>query len=197
MFRNGFTGLVLSAFLVPAAAMSATSELPVSADRCAIFHALTGRVAPDCVPPDLAALGVARRLPPQGFDPAAASLDSAPSEQGYFIRFPFNSSELTEEYENHLARLGAVLASPQLANTCVKLVGHADSVGGPAFNIALSRKRAKMVAATLATASRVDMSRITYEARGESQLIAGIPGPHPLNRRVEILARHRTETTCD
>lgn len=197
MFRNGFTGLVLCALIGSTPAMSETSELPVSADHCAIFYALTRTAAPNCAPPDQEGLGMARSLPPKGFDAAAASLDSVPVEQGYFIRFPFNSNELTAEYENHLARLGAVLASPQLVNTCVKLVGHADSVGGPTFNINLSRKRAKMVAATLAAGSRVDMGRISYEARGESDLIEGIPGPHPLNCRVEILARHRTGETCD
>lgn len=181
---------------VAAPVVSNTVELPVSADRCAIFYALTHQVAAGCVAPQVTQLGAARRLPPAGFDQAAASLDSAPEEQGYFIRFAFNSNALTEEYKAHLARLGEILTSAQLINACVKLVGHADSVGGPSSNRTLSDSRAKMVAATLVAGSRVAQARIVTEAKGESALLVGLPGPHPLNRRVEILVRDSGGAPC-
>ncbi|WP_422049010.1 OmpA family protein [Shimia sp.] len=191
-----FFSLIGAFFLLSSQVLAASRELPVSADGCAIHFALTGQVGAGCVPPARAELGAERRLPPAGFDTAAASLDSVPEEQGYFIRFPFNSDDLTEEYKAHLARLGRVLNAPKLAQSCIKLVGHADSVGGPAYNRRLSDARARAVAAALASASQVDMGRIATEARGETALLRGIPGPHPLNRRVEILARPSNGTRC-
>ncbi|MBO9472722.1 OmpA family protein [Shimia sp. R10_1] len=196
MFRLRVFGLCLPLFFLPFAAVSAPRELAVSADRCAIFFALTGQVAHGCAPPPLEALGRTRKLSPQGYDTGAASLESADGDQGYFIRFPFNSDQLTAEYTAHLARLGRVLTSEQLAGSCIKLVGHADSVGGAAYNQTLSAARARVVADNLASVSKVPRSRLLTEARGERALLAGIPGAHPLNRRVEILARKMEGATC-
>lgn len=170
-------------------------ELPVSADACAIQFALTGDVAPSCAPPNQD-LGVARRLPPAGFSAQAAPLEAEPEERGYFVRFSFNSSSLNPEYSEHLKRLAKVASSAQMEKTCIKLVGHTDSVGSHAFNRSLSSKRARMVAAFLASEGGISMDRITTEARGKSQPLPSVPGPHPLNRRVEILARHHDGKTC-
>lgn len=180
----------------PVVSPGGLAELPISADRCAISLALTGRHIPGCGGHPETDLGAARRLPPSGFDVAAAPLDSAPAEQGYFIRFPFNSNALTPEYEAHLARLAAVLSSAQLQNSCVKLVGHTDSIGSDQFNMRLSKTRAQRVAAYLALEGGVAMERIQTASLGEKHLIKGLPGPHPLNRRVEILARHNTGKGC-
>lgn len=197
MFRSRLLGLCLPLLLLlPTVAMSAPRELAVSADRCAIHFALTARVATGCAPPALEALGPVRKLSPQGFDTSAASLESADGAQGYFIRFPFNSDQLTAEYTAHLARLGRVLISEQLSGSCIKLVGHADSIGGAAYNKKLSAARAKVVADHLSSVSQVPRKRLLTEARGESALLAGIPGGHPLNRRVEILARNMEGGSC-
>lgn len=196
MLRRTFAISTFALCLAPFAAASAPAELPVRADSCSIHYALTGQRAAGCTSGSVGELGDARRLPPAGFDQSAAPLESASEEKGYFIRFPFNSPELTQEYKDHLARLAKVLSSEQLRSSCVKLVGHADSVGSGAYNLRLSTARAKMVAAYLMTLGNVPVERIQTEARGESELISGLPGPHPLNRRVEILARHRTAETC-
>ncbi|MBO9479767.1 OmpA family protein [Shimia sp. R11_0] len=195
MFRVLVLPLFLSFFL-SAAGFCAPPELPVTADRCAIHFALTGMVDEGCVAPDVATLGAARRLPPAGFDRGAVGLDSVPQEQGYFIRFPFNSADLTAEYQAHLERLGQILAAPKLAQHCIKLVGHADSVGGPAFNMRLSQQRAQTVANVLVEAAQVTRARIAIEGQGERALIGGIPGPHPLNRRVEIMVRRAGGDPC-
>ncbi|GAA6181568.1 hypothetical protein NBRC116594_30060 [Shimia sp. NS0008-38b] len=189
-------GRFVPLILFPFSSVAAPQELPVSADRCAIYFALTEDVGVGCAPPSVRDLGVARRLPPTGFDLGAAPLSSTPQEQGYFIRFPFNSHDLTEEYRAHLARLGEVLKSDMLIDSCIKLVGHADSVGSAQTNLQLSQARARKVATTLVVASNIATERIVTEARGELALLSGVPGPHPLNRRVEILARARDGTIC-
>ncbi len=64
---------------------------------------------------------------------------------GYFIRFAFNSTDLTAEYKAHLDRLAAVFKSATMAETCIKLMGHTDVVGSPAYNQTLSEGRAGVV----------------------------------------------------
>lgn len=196
MLYARFLGLFVALLIFPLSVFAAPRELAVSADRCAIFFALTGQAAAGCAPPALETFGPARKLTPQRFDRGAAGLGSAEGEQGYFIRFPFNSDHLTEEYNAHLARLGRVLASEQLAGSCIKLVGHTDSVGAAAYNQTLSARRARVVADNLYSVSQVPRDRLLTEAYGERALLSGVPGAHPLNRRVEILARKRDGESC-
>lgn len=172
-------------------------ELPVKADRCAIFFALTGKAEPGCVPSSPTDLGRDRRLPDQAeFSRDAAPLRSIEEEQGYFVRFAFNSHALTTEYEAHLDRLSGVLNSPALTDSCFKLVGHADTSGSAAYNMRLSGQRASQVAAYLVAKGGVRTGRLTTEARGETVSLPGVPGAHPLNRRVEILARSQGQGGC-
>ena len=176
---------------------AASVQMDVSADECAIYRALTGAPPERCsmlVQPDL---GIERRLPPaSAFPREAAPLKSVEEEKGYFIRFPFDSNKLTGEYKAHLQRLSKVLGQPGLANSCVKLVGHSDSVGDPDYNRKLSASRSAMVAAYLASDGGIAMGRIITDAKGEADLLANVPGAHPLNRRVEILAKKQNGTTC-
>jgi outer membrane protein OmpA-like peptidoglycan-associated protein len=186
-------------FLVCAAsaARAGVQELPVSADRCAIFLALTGRVQPGCTDPQGLDLGSERRLPTkQEFSKEALPPKDLETEKGYFVHFAFNSDALTQAYHAHLDRLGAILRDPALADSCIKLVGHTDSVGAAAFNLRLSDARASQVAAYLVAKGNVPAKMVLTEAKGEGGLLPGIPGPHPRNRRVEVLAKPRIGNTC-
>ncbi|WP_270725963.1 OmpA family protein [Shimia sp. Alg240-R146] len=172
-------------------------ELPIAADRCAIFYALTGRVDAGCAMPDPLAQGPLRRLPNGSeFSKKAAPLRGIAEEQGYFVRFAFNSDSLTSEYTAHLDRLAQVLGSSALDGSCFKLVGHTDTVGGLSYNLALSERRASQVAAYLVAKGGVPLARLGTEARGEAVGLPGVPGAHPLNRRVEILAKRQTSDGC-
>ncbi|WP_243694373.1 OmpA family protein [Shimia isoporae] len=172
-------------------------ELPVEADRCAIFFALTGGVATGCKLPDVGAFGRTRRLPPASeFSKEAAPLRTMEEEQGYFVRFAFNSDTLTPEYSAHLDRLAGVLGNVALEASCFKLVGHTDTTGEAAYNLRLSERRASQVAAYLVAKGGVDPNRLRTEARGEKIGLPGVPGAHPLNRRVEILAKNRSSDGC-
>ncbi|KPA20571.1 Outer membrane protein A precursor [Shimia sp. SK013] len=172
-------------------------ELPISADRCAIFYALTGRVDAGCATPDPSVHGTLRKLPSASeFSKKAAPLRGIAEEQGYFVRFEFNSDSLTPEYTAHLDRLAQVLVSSALEGSCFMLVGHSDTVGGEIYNLALSKRRASQVAAYLVARGGVSLARLGTEARGEATGVPGVPGPHPLNRRVEILAKRQTADGC-
>lgn len=191
----------LAAAVAAAAAMACPAwaqvrELPVSAGSCAIFHALTGQVRPGCSAPAAAggALGLPRSAAAAGR--GAAPLGSDPVNQGYYIRFAFNSDALTPEYAAHLERLAAVLRAPQLAGACIRLTGHTDAVGPAGYNMALSRTRAQTVAGFLSGPGGIDTARIEAIGAGKMAHLPGYPDTHALQRRVEILARPGGDEPC-
>lgn len=189
-------GLVCTGWLASVAGADVV-ELPIDADRCAITLALTGAVASGCHAPNPDGYGALRRLPPaQEFSHSVEPLRSLEEEQGYFVRFAFNSEALNGEYRAHLDRLASVLKSPVLSRNCLKLVGHTDAVGGANFNLTLSEARASEVATYLVAKGGVPPGRIMTEARGEAALLNDVPGAHPRNRRVEILAKRPTDDGC-
>ena len=51
----------------------------------------------------------------------------------------------------------------------VKIIGHTDSDGSDADNLALSKKRAESVKASLAKDFGIDVSRLETDGKGESQ----------------------------
>lgn len=198
-FLRTHVARIAAALLLPAAPSfsNGTTELPVSADYCAIHHALTGIPAAGCVAPDDLDLGLARSLPKDiTYSRDAAPLRSMEEERGYFVRFAFDSDVLTQAYNAHLDRLTQVLESPVLAGSCLKLVGHSDSVGEAAYNLQLAEARATQVAAYLVAKGGIAPDRILTEARGEAELLPDLPGEHPRNRRVEILARAGEAGAC-
>ncbi len=173
----------LSLAFVPPPAFAIT-ELSVSADYCAIYRALTGTTDPKCPDP---AFDAPTRTVNSAHD--AVPPGSVSDERGYFIRFAFNSEVLTPAYQEHLNRLKDVLASAENSELCLKLVGHTDSIGSPAYNQELSERRARSVMLYLVGPLEVSEDRISTEGRGESQGLVGLPGPDARNRRVEVLAK--------
>jgi flagellar motor protein MotB len=60
----------------------------------------------------------------------------------------------------------------------------------------LADARATQVAAYLVAKGGISPERILTEARGEAELLPDLPGEHPRNRRVEILARSAKAGKC-
>lgn len=172
-------------------------ELPIGADYCAILRAFTDKVDPAC--PKLAEGFLTRSTGSSAtdqFSKTAAPLASAEGEKGYYIRFAFNSVELTPEYKDHLDRLSSVFRSAAMEGVCIKLMGHTDVLGAPEYNRRLSLARAGIVQAYLVGQSAIESSRVVSDGAGETNPLLNLPGGHPLNRRVEILARAQTNTGC-
>lgn len=172
-----------------------TRQLDVGADYCAILRAFTDKADPRC--PYVEA-GRARAVQPTAgsFSKDAAPVEAPGSPPGYFIRFAFNSIALTPEYRAHLDRLAEVFTTQAMEGVCIKLVGHTDVVGQPEYNERLSRARAKVVEVYLSGLGVVSSDRLLSAGAGESRPLPGLPGEHPLNRRVEILAKARTDKGC-
>ncbi|RMH41255.1 MAG: OmpA family protein [Alphaproteobacteria bacterium] len=175
--------------MLAAPVRAGVTELPVDADVCAIMRALAGASAPGCGAPE--SLGGVRAGVPGVVPPAAIA-----AEQGYFVHFDFDSASLTEAYRRHLDRLALVLSAPGLSGLCVRLVGHADSVGDAGYNLRLSLSRAEAVNDYLAASGRVGPERLSVDGMGEEAPLPGISGDDPRNRRVEILVREPAAAGC-
>jgi outer membrane protein OmpA-like peptidoglycan-associated protein len=102
------------------------------------------------------------------------------------VLFAFGKDALQPEAREKLAKLaGVLLSNPGLH---LDVEGHADSIGGDAYNQGLSERRASSVADYL-VAQMISAGTITSRGFGESQPVAtnDTDVGRALNRRVEIV----------
>jgi outer membrane protein OmpA-like peptidoglycan-associated protein len=104
------------------------------------------------------------------------------------IFFEFNSTALRPEAHTLLDKVGAALASDDLATFRFSLEGHTDSVGSEGFNAQLSRDRAAEVKSYL-MARGVPEERLATIGHGEAIPVASneTDGGRQRNRRVEVI----------
>ena len=102
------------------------------------------------------------------------------------INFEFDSARLTNDGFLTLRALGEALSDKRLAGMKFQVAGHTDDVGGPAYNQALSEKRAQTVAAHLSTFYGVTPDRLVAVGYGERRPVSSEPRS-AANRRVEII----------
>jgi outer membrane protein OmpA-like peptidoglycan-associated protein len=114
--------------------------------------------------------------------------------------FAFGKSELSAAGKRKLDDLAARIAGMDKASLgTVTVIGHADRIGAPERNQALSQRRADAVKAYLA-GHGVDAMIIKSEGRGSSESVVSCPGEKVTkklmsclesNRRVEVLINAR------
>ncbi|MCB1716046.1 MAG: OmpA family protein [Candidatus Competibacteraceae bacterium] len=104
------------------------------------------------------------------------------------VTFDFNSDRVRPEFAPTLGEMARILN--QDPRSTVTIVGHTDSVGSDAYNMDLSLRRARSVAAEL-NYRGVDRGRLYTEGRGERQPRAdnATEQGRRMNRRVEIFIR--------
>jgi OOP family OmpA-OmpF porin len=117
-----------------------------------------------------------RAQPAQG---AAPSIDLA-------VNFEYASAKLTPDARLVLDNLGQALTDPALANSRFRIAGHTDARGGDAYNLALSKQRARAVAGYLMNQYRIEAQRLTVEGFGRSRLLDPANPASAVNRRVEV-----------
>lgn len=118
--------------------------------------------------------------------PAPPVPPAPPTVQLQQISFEYNSAKLTPEAQLTLDNLGAVMNEPALKKSRFKLTGHTDAVGGAAFNLALSARRAQSTQAYLSKRHHVDASRLLVEGKGFSELADAENPQSAVNRRVQV-----------
>jgi outer membrane protein OmpA-like peptidoglycan-associated protein len=119
---------------------------------------------------------------------APAAVPAPAPARTYLVFFDWDRADLTPRARQIIA--DAAQASTRFATTRIEVGGHADRSGTPAYNQALSLRRAQNVAAELVRLN-VPRSAIDIQAYGETRpLVATADGVRePQNRRVEIVLR--------
>ena len=104
----------------------------------------------------------------------------------YGIQFDFNQATIKPESEPALKEVGALLQTQ--ADLKLRIQGHTDNVGKPAYNLDLSKKRAESVKTYLVQNFNVDVARLTTEGFGDTNPIAknDTEQGRAQNRRVEL-----------
>lgn len=103
------------------------------------------------------------------------------------ILFDVNSDKIKPESYGVLKDISNVLS--ENADVKVLIVGHTDGDGKDADNLALSKRRAESVKASLVSDFKIDGSRIQTDGKGESQPVDknDTPEGKANNRRVEFI----------
>ncbi len=108
-----------------------------------------------------------------------------PAPRSFLVLFPFDKSNLTSEAQATVRDAAAYALSAPSAKVAV--IGHTDTSGSTAYNVALSQRRSKTVAAGLTTQG-VPASAISQAWKGETDLAVPTKDGVPLheNRRTTV-----------
>src|SRR5690606_13744997 len=103
------------------------------------------------------------------------------------ILFDVNSDKIKPESYGVLKEIANVLQENESVK--VKIVGHTDSDGDDASNLALSKRRAESVKRTLVSKFGISESRMVIDGKGESEPVSpnNTPEGKANNRRVEFI----------
>ncbi|MGF1561741.1 MAG: OmpA family protein [Geminicoccaceae bacterium] len=129
--------------------------------------------------------------------PAALAQDATPATSAvqaggaatelanYRVLFGFDSAELTPAAQDVISEAAGSFRAA--GADAVTIVGHTDTSGNPAYNLALSERRANAVSDALISAG-VPAGAIEIDALGERDLLVetGDQVPESMNRRVDI-----------
>ena len=85
------------------------------------------------------------------------------------ILFDVNSDKIKPESYGVMKDIANVLSENSAVR--VKIIGHTDSDGSDADNLALSKKRAESVKTSLVKDFGIDVSRLETDGKGESQRV--------------------------
>jgi len=113
--------------------------------------------------------------------PAAAQLQLS-------VQFEFASAKVSAESRELLAKLGAAMNSPKLAELQFRIEGHTDSVGDAKANQRLSGQRAENVKQLLVSDSGVAEARLSAVGKGSSEPVDKANPRSEVNRRVVVVA---------
>jgi outer membrane protein OmpA-like peptidoglycan-associated protein len=106
------------------------------------------------------------------------------------ILFDTDKATIKPSAAEALNQIGASI-NKRFPNRRVRVLGFADSRGDKAYNRTLSKERAEAVKNYLITTDKMDASRVSTEAFGETEPVAtnATPAGRQENRRVEIAVR--------
>lgn len=121
--------------------------------------------------------------------------DEPPSPQvaALLIHFEFDSTEFKPSSLEMVERLAQALITEKAGNKPVLIEGHTDAIGGEAYNLGLSKRRAQAVREYLVDVYRIEPARLFIDGRGESVLYNTENPRSAVNRRVQIKHFNKNE----
>ncbi len=131
-------------------------------------------------------LGRARSMTLGDHDYTVASTQSMPAID-LEVYFDFNSTAITPQAEPQLRELGDALTNPKLKGATISINGHTDAVGGDAFNMGLSERRAETIKRYLVDHFPLSPSNLRTVGYGKSRLKNKMDPMAAENRRVEVV----------
>ncbi len=103
------------------------------------------------------------------------------------INFAFNSAAIQPESYRNVGAIADALHNPILLGYGFLVIGHTDSVGGRAYNVGLSQRRAEAFVAALVNAFGVNPAILQPVGMGEEQLRDPAHPTSGVNRRVQLI----------
>ncbi len=103
------------------------------------------------------------------------------------INFDFNSSAIRPESYRNVGAIADALHNPILLGYGFLVIGHTDSVGGRAYNVGLSQRRAEAIVAALVNPFGVNPAILQPVGMGEEQLRDPAHPTSGVNRRVQLI----------
>lgn len=119
-----------------------------------------------------------------------AAITASPRRPTTFrLYFESGGAKLTAASRSELPRILAEIGSRPAPD--LSIVGHTDTTGDDASNMALGMQRARQVAGFLSAGDRVPTDKIALESHGEKNLLVSTSDntEEPRNRRVEVTVR--------
>lgn len=103
------------------------------------------------------------------------------------IGFEYDKDALDAQGQSQVAELGKLMGTLP-PDSRLRLIGHTDARGDPAYNLKLSERRAQAVRQALVNINAAWASRLQAEGHGKRDLLytGDSDEDHRLNRRVEI-----------
>ncbi|MEQ1558281.1 MAG: OmpA family protein [Methyloglobulus sp.] len=105
---------------------------------------------------------------------------------GLPIEFAYNSTQILPDSKPFLDEVGKMLNMPEYAINRLIIEGHTDAAGSDAYNLALSKRRARAVSDYLVENFRIPRTRLQSQGLGETKPIAGRDSYDEVNRRVQF-----------
>jgi len=180
-YRNNFSPARLGVWLAAAcialmtgSAIAQDARVPSAAE---IIRKLTQpQITPDDLRNNAVRVEGSRR---RAETTSGASIDLA-------VNFEYASAQLTPDARIVLDNLGQALTDAALKAARFSVAGHTDARGGDAYNLNLSRQRARAVAEYLTRQHGIDGRRLVVEGFGRSRLLDSANPDSAANRRVQV-----------
>jgi outer membrane protein OmpA-like peptidoglycan-associated protein len=141
--------------------------------------------------------GIVCALDPQCAKPLARSFSrgvtttgdagETPLSVNLYVKFSYDSTDLTSDTRITLDRLGAALRDRRLDGFSFMIAGHTDAKGGVEYNRSLSERRAEAVRQYLVAQFGIPADRLQAKGFGKSQLLDSSRPEDGINRRVQVV----------